>query len=507
MPVTPPEHLPDFIPGPSTMLFNSFEYLLVFLPLTAVIYFWLNRHTDGLYGKLWLVAASLFFYGWWSIAYLWLIGGSMLFNYGMARWLGQLRSNQARTVLIAAIACNLALLGYYKYADFFIGNINPLLNQPLPLLQLALPLGISFFTFTQIAFLADVYRGKAREYNLTHYFLFVTYFPHLIAGPIMHHKEMMPQFAATTAQAVNWKNIYLGLFILAIGLLKKVVLADSLATAANTGFNSKDILLFQDAWLSSLSYTLQLYFDFSGYTDMAIGASLIFNIRLPENFNSPYKARNIRDFWQRWHITLSRWLRDYLYIPLGGNRYGIPRSYAALIITFLLGGLWHGPSWTFVIWGLLHGAAAVLHRIWQQCNCKIPEFSSWLLTFLFVNFAWVFFRADDIATATNILKSMAGMHGFSSLQDMRVLAESLWDPESWHPFVSSEYFPVKKWLILLPCLLIACLLPNTAQLAQRDAVITPGWRAAWICSATLGFALLYTLFMASGMTTFIYFYF
>jgi alginate O-acetyltransferase complex protein AlgI len=502
-----PDQLPDLMLAPGAMLFNSFEYLLLFLPLTVVVYFFLSRRVGAMAGKLWLVLASLFFYGWWSVSYLWLICGSMLFNYGMARWLGHADGAKARIILAAAITGNLALLGYYKYADFFISNINLLGDNPMPLLHLALPLGISFFTFTQIAFLVDVHRKVAHEYSLVHYFLFVTYFPHLIAGPILHHKEMMPQFASAAARTVDWRNVQLGLFILAIGLIKKVVLADSLAYAANEGFSSTTPLVFHNAWITSLSYTLQLYFDFSGYCDMAIGASLIFNIRLPENFNSPYKALNIQDFWRRWHITLSRWLRDYLYIPLGGNRYGISRSYAALLVTFLLGGLWHGPSWTFVVWGLLHGAAAVLHRGWTLCHFRMPAFLGWMLTFLFVNTAWVFFRAADIAAATHILKGMAGMNGFPSLSDLAVLASGIVQIDTWKPFNEMLHFPARKLLLLAAGLALVWIAPNTREMCQKKPVSEPGVCSILLVGSAMGFGVFYMLFIASGTPSFIYFYF
>lgn len=498
--------LPQFLPGPEAMLFNSFEYLLVFLPLTVFGYFLLSGRS-ALAGKYWLVAASLFFYGWWSLSYLWLILGSMLFNYGMARALLRWSGRHAGLLLGFAIAANLVLLGYYKYADFFLANVNQLTGDDIPLLHLALPLGISFFTFTQIAFLVDVRRGIAREYSLPHYFLFVTYFPHLIAGPILHHKEMMPQFASAAARMIDWKNIHAGLIILTIGLLKKVLLADSLAVAANDGFSSATPLLFHDAWITSLSYSLQLYFDFSGYCDMAIGASLIFNIRLPENFNSPYKATNIRDFWQRWHMTLSRWLRDYLYIPLGGNRHGVWRGYVALLVTFILGGLWHGPSWTFVVWGILHGGAAVLHRVWQHSGYKIPVFPAWLLTFLFVNIAWVFFRADNLASAIAILKGMAGLNGFPDHAKVMSLARSVLDDGLLNPFNETGFFPARKFLMLLPCLLLVWLMPNAHAISQSAYLHERRLRTAAFGGAFIGAALFYTLFMTSGMTRFIYFYF
>jgi D-alanyl-lipoteichoic acid acyltransferase DltB (MBOAT superfamily) len=274
-----------------------------------------------------------------------------------------------------------------------------------------LPLAISFFTFTQIAYLVDSYRGETKEYDLLNYALFVTFFPHLIAGPIVHHKEIMPQFAAQTNLLKHHRNIALGLFLLAIGLCKKVLIADSFAQWASKGFDQLANLNFFEAWCTSLSYTFQLYFDFSGYTDMAIGASLLFNIRLPINFNSPYKASDIRDFWRRWHITLSRFLRDYLYIPLGGGRQGRYRAYVNLLVTFVLGGLWHGATWMFVLWGALHGAAMVMHRFWRELGLKLPVWLAWLVTFNFINITWVFFRAKDLSSAMNVLAGMAGLHG------------------------------------------------------------------------------------------------
>jgi D-alanyl-lipoteichoic acid acyltransferase DltB (MBOAT superfamily) len=276
----------------------------------------------------------------------------------------------------------------------------------MPLLHLALPLAISFFTFQQIAYLVDSYRKETKEYDFLNYALFVTFFPQLIAGPIVHHKEMMPQFASKWNLVKNYRNIALGLFIFSIGLFKKVVIADTFATWATPGFDVATTLTFFEAWATSLSYTFQLYFDFSGYTDMAIGAALLFNIKLPINFNSPYKATDIQDFWRRWHITLSRFLRDYIYIPLGGNRKGSFRTYNNLIITFLLGGLWHGAGWTFVFWGFLHGVALAIHRVWSSLGFKIWTWLAWLITFNFVNIAWIFFRAKEWDDAIKVLKGM-----------------------------------------------------------------------------------------------------
>jgi D-alanyl-lipoteichoic acid acyltransferase DltB (MBOAT superfamily) len=311
-----------------------------------------------------------------------------------------------RTVLVVGIAMNLALLAFFKYFDFFIENLNFFAGTSFRFLHVVLPLGISFFTFTQIAFLVDSYRGEAKEYNLTNYALFVTFFPHLIAGPILHHKEMMTQFASRWTWAISYRNIFMGLYIFSIGLFKKVVLADTFAIWANGGFRPGMTHYFFSAWATSLSYTFQLYFDFSGYCDMAIGAALLFNIWLPINFNSPYKALDIQDFWRRWHITLSRYLRNYLYIPLGGNRCGPIRVYFNLMATFILGGLWHGASWMFVVWGALHGAALVVHRIWKNFGMSMPSPLAWFVTFMFANITWVFFRAQTSSDAKRILLSM-----------------------------------------------------------------------------------------------------
>ena len=262
-----------------------------------------------------------------------------------------------------------------------------------------MPIAISFFTFQQIIYLVDSYRGETKEYAFLNYSVFVAFFPQLISGPIVHHKEMMPQFENNRNKIINHENIAIGMLFFSIGLFKKVVLADTFATWATNGFDRAEILYFFEAWATSLSYTFQLYFDFSGYADMAIGIGLLFNIRLPINFNSPYKSRDIRDFWRRWHITLSRFLRDYVYIPLGGNKGTSIKTYNNLMVTFLIGGIWHGAGWTFVFWGLLHGLALVLQRLWSSFGLKMPTLLAWFITYNFVNLAWVFFRAESFSDA------------------------------------------------------------------------------------------------------------
>jgi alginate O-acetyltransferase complex protein AlgI len=396
------------------MLFNSYEFIFAFLPISFFIYFYLNHKRLTIASKGFLVFSSLFFYSWWNIAYLPLILISMLFNYVIGNTLNKdinenKKSFSKKSILIFGIVSNLVLLAYYKYADFFISNFNIVSGSNLNLLHMVLPLAISFFTFQQIAYLVDSYRGETKEYDFLNYALFVTFFPQLIAGPIVHHKEMMPQFANKRNMIKNYRNIALGIFIFSIGLFKKVVIADTFAVWATAGFDTATTLNFFEAWATSLSYTFQLYFDFSGYTDMAIGIALLFNIKLPINFNSPYKALNIQDFWRRWHITLSRFLRDYIYIPLGGNKISSFRTYSNLLATFVIGGFWHGAGWTFIFWGFLHGMALIIHRIWSNLGFKMNTILAWFITFNFVNIAWVFFRAKEWDDAIKVLKGMFGL--------------------------------------------------------------------------------------------------
>lgn len=390
------------------MLFNSLTFY-VFLAITLLFYFTLTKSSSSNLHLIWLIATSLFFYAFWNPVYLPLIIGSIVFNFLLGRQLvkvGSKSNRGGRMLLWLGLLGNVGLLGYFKYADFFIANYNTVANSNIPLLHVVLPLGISFFTFTQIAFLVDASQGKIKECNFISYMLFVTFFPHLLAGPILHHAEMMPQFADATSSRINWKNIYAGLFLFAIGLFKQVVIADSLSESANAGFSHADSLEFFSAWHTTLSYTFQLYFDFSGYSDMALGIALMFNIRLPVNFNSPYAAMNLQNFWRRWHMTLSRFLRDYVYIPLGGNKVNGWRVYTNLFLTFLIGGIWHGAGWTFVVWGCIHGAGICIHRAWSHLNVKLPPFWAWLITFGFVHIAWVFFRANNLTDALIIARAL-----------------------------------------------------------------------------------------------------
>jgi len=344
------------------MLFNSYEFIFLYFPIVLSGFFFIGKYSYR-FAALWLAAASLFFYGWWNPKFVTLLLGSIIFNFAAGYLIAHKKfAAKQKIIFVISIAINLILLGVFKYTNFFIATANTL-GVHWSSLDIILPLGISFFTFTQIAYLVDVYKGIAREYNFIHYMLFVTWFPHLIAGPVLHHKQMMPQFASPSIYKPNNESIAVGLTLFSLGLFKKVVLADQFALFANPVFNGAgqgESPMIEKAWFGVLAYTLQLYFDFSGYSDMAIGLSRIFNVKLPLNFNSPYKAANIIDFWRRWHMTLSKFLRDYLYVPLGGNRKGPARRHLNLMVTMLLGGLWHGAGWTFVLWGGLHGLYLVL---------------------------------------------------------------------------------------------------------------------------------------------------
>ena len=404
------------------MLFNSYEFIFLFLPISFLVYFYLNKKRLVTASKSWLVLASLFFYSWWNVLYLPLILISILFNYTISStmiendWLKK-KYLSKKTILIVGLLFNIGLLAYFKYMDFFIGNINIVFDTDINLLHLALPLAISFFTLQQIAFLVDSYEGLVQEKRFLDYTLFVVFFPQLIAGPIVHHKEMMPQFANNRNKIKNYKNIALGLFIFSVGLFKKVVIADTLALWATSGFDTATTLNFLEAWTVSLSYTFQLYFDFSGYTDMAIGAALLLNIKIPINFNSPYKATGMIDFWQRWHITLSKFITTYIYTPIVRSYYKITffKAMLATITTFFIAGLWHGASWMFVIFGVLHGLGLVINQYWKKTKIKLNKIIAWFITFNFINVTFVFFRANDMSDAIKVLYGMIGVNGITSV--------------------------------------------------------------------------------------------
>ena len=453
------------------MLFNSYEFIFFFLPITFFIYFYLNKKHWTQASKVFLVLSSLFFYAWWNVNYLPLILLSMFINYGIGRELSgfttMFKRYAPKVLLSIGIIFNLALLGYFKYSDFFIINLNRVFHAEIVLWNLALPLAISFYTFQQIAYLVDSYRKETKEYDFLNYAVFVTFFPQLIAGPIVHHADMMPQFSNLKNKIKNYHNIALGLFIFSLGLFKKVIIADTFAVWATQGFDVAEKLNMLEAWVTSLSYTFQLYFDFSGYTDMAIGIALLFNIKIPMNFFSPYKATSIQDFWRRWHITLSRFLKDYIYIPLGGNRKGEVRTYTNLFTTFVLGGIWHGAGWTFVFWGILHGLALVAHRLWRKLGFKMHSLLAWFITFNFINIAWIFFRAVNFESALKVLKGM--FFGDVIIPTLvskyfEGMKEFGWTLGNWSKLYMSESY-LLWWFIAT--FMVILFLPNSMQLKNK----------------------------------------
>ena len=510
------------------MLFNSYAFLFFFLPVTLAGYFWVGRWGKGA-GAAWLAACSLFFYAWWDYRYLTLLLGSICANYLAGGYIARHpNSPQGKRALIAAVSANLALLAYYKYADFFLSSANALFGTEWSLLGILLPIGISFFTFTQIAYLADAYVGKVSECRFVYYVLFVTYFPHLIAGPVLHHREMMPQFDEDRNYRLDQSNIAVGLTIFAIGLAKKVLIADNLAVHVSPLFapQAADPSLLV-AWGGALAYTFQLYFDFSGYSDMAIGLSRLFGVRLPLNFASPYKAHNISEFWRRWHMTLSRFLRDYLYIPLGGNRHGTLRRHFNLLTTMVLGGLWHGAGLNFVIWGALHGIFLVINHAWQELcsklSLRLPHLLGVGLTFICVVFAWVYFRAPDIASAHRIVFGMLGGHGVALPDAIASRLGGLWpvlQGRGVSSFLGGGSTFIETWSWVIVGALLAFFCPNTQEimarhepaLAEKGALLASvptrlDWQLDRRHAALAGFLFAVGILALSRPTEFLYFQF
>jgi alginate O-acetyltransferase complex protein AlgI len=402
------------------VLFNSYQFIVVFLPLLllafALLAQWQRRR--AIVG--FLVVASLVFYGWWNWRYLGLIAFSILFNFGWARFVHRAgpvhpssHCGRARALLAVGIAVNVGLLGYFKYAGFFVNSLNAGLGLGWRVPAIVLPLGISFFTFEQITYLVDAYRGESPKHDFLSYCLFVTFFPHLIAGPIVRPRDLIPQFTDARSLVPSQEHLTTGLFVFAIGLFKKVFLADMFGGWVGPIFDRAAPVSFGDAWGATLAFGLQVYFDFSGYSDMAIGLAGMLGIRLPENFDSPYKATSIIDFWRRWHMTLSGFLRDYVFFPLAGIRGGQVRRYAALVFTMLLCGLWHGASWTFVVFGGLHGVYLAANHLWRHLEIRLPKPLCWFLTFVAVLISFVFFRAQSFARAGAILRGMTGLNGLA----------------------------------------------------------------------------------------------
>ena len=437
------------------MLFNSQQFLFAFLPVTFAVFWLVQRYLPALV-TAWLALASLFFYAWWDVSYLPVLVASITINLVLHR----LIRRHGKPVLVAGISFNLALLFYFKYFNFFIDSVNAATGASLHWYEIVLPIGISFFTFQQIAFLADTYTGRIRHINAVDYAFFVSFFPQLIAGPIVHHQEIFSQLKNKSPLAAN---LAIGMTVFIAGLFKKVFLADQLSITAQAVFTAADggyLPSLTESWVGMSAYSLQIYFDFSAYSDMAIGLGRIFGFKLPQNFASPYKATSISDFWRRWHITLSRFLKDYLYIPLGGNAKGMGRQKVNLMITMALGGLWHGASLSFLFWGMLHGVYLMINHWfagWKKIT--LPRPVGWGLTMAAVMFAWVPFRAETMQGAIAIWTGLIGLSGISAN-------------------ITGAVDQMQVTVILFSSL-IALVAPNIYQLMARHdpALPTPGYPA------------------------------
>lgn len=458
------------------MLFNSHIFIFVFLPVALLAFYGLAKLRLTIAALSWLVIASLLYYAYWNVSYLALLLSSITFNYHVGRLIERYRSTRqgAKALLVIGVGANLALLAYYKYAAFLLTTAMGLEGTTWIVTNLALPLGISFFTLTQIAYVVDLYRGTTQGHQFLTYLLFVCFFPHLMAGPILYHNDIVPQFQKLRTFVFSHRHMATGLLLFSVGLFKKVVIADHLTRWVTPVFDSPGDANFVDAWVGALAYSFQLYFDFSGYSDMAIGLGLMFNIRFLLNFNSPYKATSIVDFWRRWHMSLALFLKNYVYIPLGGNRRGERRRMGNILVTMLIGGLWHGAGWTYVVWGGLHGVLLIINHAWRNTKIALPTGLCWALTFLAVVMGWVIFRARTLSDAIALMETMIGVNGIQ-------LAPKF---QHWLPGLSQlgvgftesrllahgEDYLGQLFLLLLPVLLG----PNSQELAQR---LRPTW--AW----------------------------
>lgn len=457
---------------------------------------------------VWLLISSLFFYGYWKISYLPLLIISTIGNYYFGEYIksSQPGSRQAKILLWSGICFNLGILGYYKYAGFFVSSLNQIFQANLTVPTILLPLAISFYSFTQIAYLVDAYQGETKDYkyDLVSYSLFVVFFPQLIAGPILRHDELIPQLKQLRKFVFSNKNMAMGIALFTLGLAKKVLIADNISPWVAAVFNNASNVSFMEAWVGALSYTFQLYFDFSGYSDMAISLGWMFNFNLPINFNSPYKAVSIIDFWRRWHITLSNFLRDYLYIPLGGSRRGEVRRYANLLMTMLLGGLWHGAGWNYIIWGGMQGIYLMINHGWRKFGIKLPGLFGWVITFLAVIFSWVVFRATNINDAVAILQAMLGMKGIVLVSDFKNVLSWLTalgvQFESWRemPYLPDNY--KLSLMVLVGVFFIAILTPNTQEIMQKFK--PTWWWNVWISGLAI-----FCLLSLNRVSEFLYFQF
>lgn len=491
------------------MLFNSYIFILLFLPLCLAGYFILQKFRFYEAGKVWLTGMSLWFYAYFNPAYLFIIVTSILVNFTMYRLMIFLQKRERHAITRAAMAAgvlfNLGVLFYFKYYDFFIENMNALFRADFHLNHILLPLGISFFTFQQVGFIVDVYRGTVGTYSFWDYALFVTFFPQLIAGPIVTHAEMVPQFQDTAKKKFCLDNFTKGCYAFTLGLTKKVLIADTLGAGADWAFSNFGKVNAAGTIVMMLSYTLQLYFDFSGYCDMARGIGRMFNIDIPINFNSPYKAVDLVEFWKRWHITLNRFFTQYVYIPLGGSRKGKVRTYCNIFMIYLVSGLWHGAGWTYIIWGTLHGFVYVLTRLFYDTVQKIPKILMWTVNMVFFIFSLVFFRSESVEQAVDVIRTI-GTLDFSITRIPVEMAALYQMEEIWYPLrvVGIDGLPYNQYYMMFALLLagwvvvLCCRNVNEKMENMRFSLVSA------VCCAGL---LVWNILSFAGVSSFLYFNF
>ncbi len=473
------------------MQFNSYLFILAFLPLVLLGYFGLHHLRRHRAAKVFLTAASFCFYGYADVKYLFILWGSILVNYLFAGLIGRQQDRRKGRILTGVgIALNVALLFYIKYYNFFLENLNAALRRDFALIDVIVPLGISFFTFQQIAYLVDSFRGENGEHTFLDYCVYISFFPCITSGPIALAKNMLPQFQDEKNMSVNWENLAYGLWLFAIGLFKKAVLADTFGEAVTWGFASAELSSLETL-IVMLSYTFQLYFDFSGYSDMAMGVGQMFNIRLPLNFNAPYMSCSIIEFWDRWHMSLTGFLREYIYFPLGGSRKGKMRTYVNVMIIFLISGIWHGANWTFILWGALHGIANCLNRAFRKTWDCLPKIFRWLATFCFLNVTWLIFKADSIGQAFGMIRKILKMDSFTIHEDFSYCF-SLFQNE----FLTAQQ---NSWIMTGFLAAAFAIVLTVKSCATREMNLSTGRMLSVV------FLFVWAVLSLSGVSTFLYF--
>ena len=488
------------------MLFNSYIFIFTFLPLAVIGYYVLHFFEWKKAAKIWLIGMSLWFYGYNNPMYLLVIGGSVVFNYLISKlfYCEKIKRAGRRAILAGGIFVNLLSIFFFKYYDFFIENVNAVLKKEYTLLHLVLPLGISFFTFQQISYLVDSYRKETENYGFVEYALFVTFFPQLVAGPIVLHDEIIPQFNKKEKVRFDFDLVSKGISFFVVGLFKKVLIADTFGVVVATGWEQLYSLTSLEALIVSLAYTFQIYFDFSGYCDMASGIAFMFGIQLPMNFDSPYKATSIIEFWKRWHMTLSRFLRKYIYFPLGGSRKGAVITYVNVMIVFLASGIWHGAGWTFLVWGLMHGLFYCFTKMFAKFWNRMHLVWQWLITFVFVDFTWVIFRAPTIGDAVILIRKILSMNDFN-LKSVDLIT-AFWLPE--FTWLENKIAVVGRVTNMIPAFWLwiwtigALFIVLNFENKQRKKFVPSALNA--MGTAVL---LLWSVVSLTGMSTFLYFNF